>query len=718
MAPIPDARLTCISHFPIATYSGMLPGTMAGLYHADRMKIDLVRLCAAAGARFIVGNVAGLDRRNRTLLFDGRPPLPFDFLSIGIGSVPKGRFQSDWDETTIAVKPMQTFLDRFDHRLTCLRTAKSDRSFQIIVIGAGVGGLEISLAISRRVKQVLGAANMRVMIVDRHDSFQPFPAERANRLAISELEKNGIRLELGKEVTNVSDGRVRFADGSDLAADVAVLATSARASPLFENMELAKDDDGFLLTHSTLQCVNDERIFAVGDSGTMATNPTPKAGVYAVRQGPVLWSNLNRAVRGESLTAYAPQRGFLRLASTGDGRAILTYRSMSTVGRWCWQLKDVIDSRFMRKYQNYKPMEIDRAERPATAPAMRCAGCGSKVGSRVLQNVIKRLEIPAADHVVLGLDAADDAAIVRIAENGHVAVTTDFFTAPLNDLFLVGRIAALNAMSDTFAMGARPTTALALVTIPLGPAEKQEAELFEVLRGAVDELERHQVALVGGHTTEGPHLALGFTILADPPKTPRTKAMLRAGDQLVLTKLLGTGILLAAQMRAMLAADWYMPLLGSMLASNGDAAQTFDEFDIQGVTDVTGFGLAGHLWEMLSASGVSARLKLASIPLLPGVEKLTSAGIQSTLAPANRLAEENIRWERPSEEIFAADADHRLAARYAALFDPQTSGGLLMGVPAQHVAALQERLSPQKGCAVTRVGEVLPAEAEPAILLE
>jgi selenide,water dikinase len=203
-------------------------------------------------------------------------------------------------------------------------------------------------------------------------------------------------------------------------------------------------------------------------------------------------------------------------------------------------------------------------------------------------------------------------------------------------------------------------------------------------------------------------LTAGFTILADQGHRPlRPKGGLRVGDRLVLTKPLGTGILLAAHMRALCRAEWMTELLQSMLQSNRAAAAVADEFDITGVTDITGFGLAGHLLEMLHASGRAARLELSHVPLLRGVEELIrDQGIESTLAPANRAVEDEID----------VTADLRSSPKYATLFDPQTCGGLLLGVPPRQVDDVMSRLSPlhslplSPAVPVSVIGEVVAHE--------
>lgn len=691
MAPVADARLTCVSNFPVATYSGMLPGVLAGQYPPERMQIDLVRLCAAAGARLIISEVTGLDTGNRQLLFADRPPLPFDVLSIGIGSVPT-RKGVKTDCTLLEIKPMQTFLQRLNTRLDELRARIADRPLRATIVGAGAGGVEIAFCLSARI------AGAELTLVSANGDVPNGTTSGTQKRVHRELENRGVHIITNRRVTEVNNGTLRLDNGDSIPADLVLWATGASPPPLLENLPLPKDERGFLSTRPTLQTTADLPIFVVGDTGTIEGEELPKAGVYAVREGPVLWENMQRTLAGKPLQRYVPQRSFLKLLNTGDGGAIAEYKGFSFHGRWCWKLKDFIDGRFMDKYQNYEPMPMEATRTlPASGSLMRCAGCGGKVGGSVLARVLKRLDIPASEHVLLGLDRPDDAAVVLPPNGRAMAVTVDFFAAPLDDPYLVGRIAALNAASDLFAIGAKPTAALALATIPVGRETQQEQLLFELLAGSLRELREMGATLIGGHTIEGPQVTLGFTMLAEQTADPpRTKDRLKAGDVLVLTKPLGTGVLLAAHMRAQCRAEWHSPLLGSMLQSNQPAAMLAEEFAIAATTDVTGFGLAGHLLEMLEASDVSCELQLSHLPLLPGAAELITEGIESTLAPANRAAEASMQ----------VTAEQRNAAEFHALFDPQTGGGLLLAVPAGSVEPFLARLHERAGISGHVIGQV------------
>ncbi len=698
MKPFANTRLTCVSNMPIVSYSGMLPGTLAGQYPAERMQIDLVRLCGANGARLIVDEVTGLDVENRRLLFEQRPPLAFDALSIGIGSRPRTKGVTIQSEAYVPIKPMQTFLGRLDQRLAQLPEKQSTDPLQVTIVGGGAGGVEIAFCLPVYLRKALGDTAFEMTLIDGNARLISGMTDKTAVKVQSELEARGVRIRLGERVQSITNGKLELDSGQRLATDLVLWATGAVAPPLLGKLGLPTDERGFLVTHPTLQTTANAPIFVVGDSGTIAKDPAPKAGVYAVRQGMYLWKNLRRTIENKPLIPYQPQRGFLKLLNTGDGRAIADYLSMTFHSKFAWWLKNGIDSKFMDKYQDYRPMEMKPPKPQPGENLMRCMGCGGKVAGSVLSKALAELDVPQADHVLLGLDHPDDAAVVKTTGR-PMSVTVDFFAAPFDDPYLVGRVAALNSLSDIFAMGAKPNVALAMATLPIGRPRQQESMLRDVLAGSLEEFRKTNTALVGGHTIEGAQLTIGFTILADHgDEAPTTKGQLRPGDRLILTKPLGTGVLLAAHMQALCKADWMTTLLDSMLTSNQVAASLVGEFPLTGITDVTGFGLAGHLLEMLHASDVAAELKIDQIPLLPGVDELIlEHKIESTLAPGNRDAE---------TEMYSS-AEVQSDARYAALFDPQTSGGLLLGVPESYVDEVLKRLQEMGSVASSVIGHVV-----------
>jgi selenide,water dikinase len=309
---------------------------------------------------------------------------------------------------------------------------------------------------------------------------------------------------------------------------------------------------------------------------------------------------------------------------------------------------------------------------------MRCGGCGAKVGATVLSRALASIEPAARADVVVGLDAPDDAALVDVGGEQLSLQTVDYFRAIVDDPYTLGKIAANHSLGDVYAMGGEPQTALAIATVPYGLESKVEADLSAMMAGANEVLREAGCALVGGHTSEGAELALGFAVNGLVPATAALrKGGLEPGDGLILTKPLGTGTLLAADMRGKAKARWVMAAIAHMIASNAEAAQILRQHGVHAATDVTGFGLIGHLIEMVRASDVDVTLVIDRVPLLDGARETVAGGIFSSLQP------QNVRLRRAIAGLDVA-AGHPL---YPLLFDPQTAGGLVASVPGSKAEA-------------------------------
>jgi selenide,water dikinase len=393
-----------------------------------------------------------------------------------------------------------------------------------------------------------------------------------------------------------------------------------------------------------------------------------------------------------------------------DGDAILCYGSFATKGRLVRRLKERIDRAWL---DSFASAEMPPDSSTGAAPhLMRCGGCGAKVSGDVLSSVICQLDIVDDPRVLLGTLAGEDAAVHRVrADSFGIAAdklvevqTVDYFRAFLDDPYLFGRIAALHSVSDLYAMNARPFSALAIATLPYARGPIQAAQLRELLAGATRTFSELGVVLTGGHTSEGHDLSLGFSVTgyADEDQLFR-KGNLVAGDTLILTKPLGTGAVMAAWMRGECSAAHFDEAIEQMLIANKSAAEVFAKFGVRACTDITGFGLAGHLLEMLDASRVSARLRSSVIPVLSGFMPVAARGILSTLHPDNARSANRIRNAATPPDW---------------LFDPQTSGGLLAAVPASVAADVLEALHRLGLSRAAVIGEVLDATQTPAIELQ
>jgi selenide,water dikinase len=347
--PIPGCRLVCISRFPRTTYSGMLPGVLAGQFARGEMEIDLIRLAERCGAEWRLEETVELDPADRVLHFRDGAPLRFDAMSVGIGSVPAGLETAD-RPPVVPIKPMQTLVQRLDQQLITAAASGVD-PLVVVIVGGGVAGAEVALCVQRRLAWRFPARSSAVRVVTASDELTPELATPTRLRLRKLLARRNIELKVGARVVDVTADGVRTDRGESLDADAVIWATGASPPPVLARLGLPLDRQGFLATDRTLRSTGGVPVFAVGDCGTIVDAPAPKAGVHAVRQGPVLWSNLGRELRGEPLLEFRPQHDFLKIINTGDGKALLEYKQRACHAAWCWWLKEWIDKGFVKQYQ-------------------------------------------------------------------------------------------------------------------------------------------------------------------------------------------------------------------------------------------------------------------------------------------------------------------------------------------------------------------------------
>jgi selenide,water dikinase len=299
----------------------------------------------------------------------------------------------------------------------------------------------------------------------------------------------------------------------------------------------------------------------------------------------------------------------------------------------------------------------------------------------VLQKALKDLPGIVDPNVLVGFETADDAGVYLIDEETAIVQSTDFFTPIVDDPFVYGQIAATNALSDIYAMGARPRFALSIVGFPVDVLD--EEILHQILSGGSEKMREAAVAVIGGHSVKDPELKFGYvaTGLAHPDRIYRNHGLL-PGDSLILTKPIGTGIIATAVKYGKCPEAAEREAINWMLTLNRAAAGQLSGFEVHAVTDVTGFGLLGHAFEMAVSSGVCLEIESARVPLLKDVEALAKRGMLPGGIQANRdYVGDAVSWNRTRRRM------------QQILLDPQTSGGLLIGLPSSDAAALQERLA-------------------------
>ncbi len=311
------------------------------------------------------------------------------------------------------------------------------------------------------------------------------------------------------------------------------------------------------------------------------------------------------------------------------------------------------------------------------------------------------MAFPTDENVIVGLDRADDAGVYRISDDLALIQTVDFFTPIVDDPYWFGQIAAANALSDVYAMGGTPKTAMNLVAFP---AKTMDLRILrQIIQGGIDKLREAEVVLIGGHSIEDKEIKYGLSVTGFVhPERVLTKKTPRPGDRLVLTKPLGTGVVNTAIKAAMASARLAEKATRLMAALNRDAARIMSDFDVGACTDVTGFGLLGHLAEMVAGSGCGARIVSGRVPIVPEAEEFAAMGLIPAGAYQNREFREDMI-------TFVETVPRTLQDL---MFDPQTSGGLLICVSDVHCDDLVSALKDGGVADAARIGEIVDGPEE------
>ena len=705
MRPIPGVKVTLVTPSLKTPYSGMLPGCIAGHYQASDIYIDLAKLCQAAGIDWVLDEICGVDPGQQTVTFSHRPSLQYDVLSLDVGITPDTRGLSGDIHLITPVKPIASFIDRWQD---CLQRLTPEDS--IAVVGGGAASVEIALAIAAALKSKRraqgetgqrGIACKDVHLISASEHILSEAPSRARRAIIRALDQYGVRLTTGVHVTGYEQRVLQGANGASIPASEVIWATGARPMPWLEGSGLDLDEHGYVLLAPTLQSVSHPNVFAAGDTASMAMDPRPKAGVYAVRQGPTLAANLRAYLESQSLNSYKPQSQHLALIALGEQRAVGFKNGVSFSGHWVWRMKDRIDRRFLAQFNDWPGMS---SRLPSSHnDQMRCLGCGSKVPATRLKQVLgERSSALTYDDAHAFSDTAGELWLQTI----------DQIRPLVPDLYLLGKIGLIHAASDIYAMGGEVVSVLANLSIAESEGRVADNLFAQLSAGGFDQASAEGFTIHGGHSTEGLETQVGYAVTGCLlGASVQSKRGLRVGDVLVLTKPLGVGLIFAAAMQRQIESGAIEAAIQAMLQSNRKAVSAVNGLDVSAMTDVTGFGLAGHLSEMVQGEEKGVAIDFNALPVLPGVDRLLAqTSVESSLSPHNRAAVDG--WLKP--RISSATDDTKLRL----LFDPQTSGGLLIGIAPADVDRCLEQLRGAGYVEAVAMGEVIPSDCAEVIFSE
>ena len=662
MNPLPGVRVTVINPGPTAPYSGMLPGFVAGHYTRDELDIDLVKLARFAGARLIDGAATAIDPAAKTITVQGRPDVAYDIAAVDIGITSGMPDLPGFHAHAVPAKPLGAFATRWD-----AFRATADNP-QVVIIGGGVAGAELAMAMAH----ALVDKRPTVRLIDRSRVLTAL-GYKARQKMLAALTQAAVEIIEDAEVSEIFAEGVVLNDGRIIRSDFTTGAAGAKPHDWIAQTGLVLDD-GFIRVDRHLLS-SDPADFAVGECAHLSHAPRPKAGVFAVREAPVLYDNLRAVLSGGPLRAYKPQRDYLKLISLGSKSALAEKFGTALQGPMLWRLKDHIDRKFMDQFDELPQMPVTKLPRTVAldvkevhGEAPMCGGCGAKVGRAALNEALKT-------------PYGDDAAEVQPGQ----IITTDQLRSFTHDHVVMARIAAIHALGDIWAMGAKPRVATANVTLPRMSPDLQRRSLTEITQAATAVMLDAGARIVGGHTALGDELSIGFTITGTVEK-PITLAGAQSGDVLILTKPIGSGTVMAAEMASKASGADVMACLLLMMQSQAKAAEILR--NAHAMTDVTGCGLAGQLRGMCDASGVGAQSTISAIPVMQGAQTLAEQGVRSTLFSDNHAGAGQIK-----------------GPEFDLLFDPQTAGGLLAAMPAASAAKIMAQLT-AAGYQAAMIGEI------------
>lgn len=651
----PNAEISLVSINSYSYYTGMFPSHVAGETSLEDLTINLDALAKQANVKLIRAKIIGIDLSERRLRLEGRQALSYGYLSLNVGS----QSRSVFGPSVINLKPLSNLLSWID----CEEKTNSPEA-NIFIAGAGLAAIEIACALQFR-----------------------WPT----RNIVISLDGRDIN-ESAKQLLQISGVTIRAKSPPPGAT---VINCSGSCAPAWlRTSGLPTNNQGRVITRDNFFVSGIPHILAAGDCAIQANAPRPPSGVWAVRAAPALARTIENLYLGKKAIPWKPQKRALQLLGgfKANGKPV----GMAIIGRqwigphpWLWNWKQRIDKGFMRIFSEKNSMYAANPSIQGEYAAIACRGCAAKLAAFPLEQALVQSNLSS-----LAKAPQDANPITSRTDRGTLLMTVDGFPALISDPWLNARLTTLHACSDIWASGARVDSAQAIVTIPALEENQQISLLSQTLSGIEQALKEQGAKLLGGHTMESRQrptnnpaldLQLSLSVIGSTPKNsePWSKGPLKAGDILLLSRSIGSGILFAGAMQNQAVPAHLDRALKTMATSQHLILENLFMLSeaypgcIHACTDVTGFGLLGHLNEMLASSKQrEAELLIDYIICFEGVHGLVKKGIQSTLAPGNQRSLNSIGTTvHLNSEI--NNPEHSSYFK-SILVDPQTCGPMLI----------------------------------------
>ena len=681
--PINGNRITLITNEIDTPYSGMIPGYIEGIYSWRDSHIDLYRLCLKLNVRFIHAEVERVSAYEKEIYFKDRPKIKFDVLSINTGIQSNNREIKGAAKYCLPVKPISKLTNNFLNKITNFKS--------IAFIGGGAGSVELALAIKKRFLNINQDIKITI-ITGKRGLLSTFP-QKTKLTSLKTLEKFKIDIIEYKRVLEVKPKQIILSDKSMLKIDKAILSTNSMTPKWLAKSDILLTKDNYILVNKSFQ-TNYKYVFASGDVIDFNNQNLKKAGVFAVRSGKPLAINIRKFILGKKLVEYKFNKNYLALIGTSKRSAIATKYNLTFNSRFFFYLKKYIDQNFIKKFSDFKIRKKFTLEALKTDvlnifvkhkekitdknDIMQCKGCAAKVPLNALKQALPK------DIVSTSEDA------VSVPGHPELYQTVDMISSIITDPFLLGKIAANHSISDMVSVNSKITSAMMILQLPLSKTEINSRDLEQVLLGANEIFKTIDCPLIGGHTMIGKDKdpIIGFSILGQKQKKikiMKNRRKIKTKDLLILTEKIGSGLIFAGINNYLIDSYFQTDVIKQMIKGNLNFGKISNHLNILSMTDITGFGLANHLLNLIKRDNSKTGLTIYpnKIPLFEGVNECLNKDIKSSLFKSNYdIAQKDIIYKRDKSKLDNI------------LYDPQTVGGIAFIIPQEekykHFKVLKE----------------------------
>ena len=664
--PIQGNRITLISKEIDTPYSGMIPGFIEGIYTWRETHIDLYKLCFKLNIRFIHSEVLEISAINKEIILKQRPKIKFDVLSINTGIKSNNKTIKGALKYCVPVKPISKLSDNF---LTEIK-----KNNNIAFIGGGPASVELALGLQKRFKNK--KSNFKISIITgKNGLLSSFPP-KTRKVAKQTLQNTQINVIEKVEVIEVKKDKLLLSNKTKLKIDKSILSTNAMPPEWIKKSDIILNPDNFIIVNDKFQ-TNYNYIFAAGDVVDFNNQNLSKSGVYAVRSGKPLSKSIRGFIQKKTPVPYKFNKNYLSIIGLSNGLAIATKYNFTFTSRFCFLLKKIIDQQFVKKfnnlsvkkYSNFSDLlkifyKLKKTNTNIPSYRMQCRGCAAKVDFNALKNTLPKNII----------NTSEDA--INIKDYPNLYQSVDMINSIVSDPYLLGKIAANHAISDVIAVNSKLISALMILQLPFSNTEINSRDLEQVTAGANDVFKLTGCSISGGHTMIGKDKdpVIGFSVMGEKKTIISNKIpnKLKINDILILTEKIGSGIIFSGINNDIIDSYYQIEVLNQMSEGNINFSRISDKLKTLSMTDITGFGLANHLLNLIKRDSGKTGLTIYpdKIPLFNGVKEALSKKVRSSLFDKNfNTAQKDLVYNRDTKLIDEI------------LYDPQTVGGLAFIIP-------------------------------------